>query len=597
MATIDNQQIPDAIVDEFRGIIDIITPASLLAYLKSRPELIKGFRPTQSNLGIIRKRLIGIVSEAGEIDRGLLSFLAGESFNIEFVAVFSEAALAHLFSDFAQYCGPSFIVAALLDEREGVRKLAFDSLQTKEESCRQQDRDKHGAVLKDQLGPFLGHVSSLLEGKQEDQVGAPAQRQENYAAQLKKSRKDIAALEKRIVKNKEENRIGKKLSDKIGAKESEIVALGEKLAREKIARKDLEEKLQQQSVKTLELQETLESEIRAGIDREMRAVVRGWLKRPAQRATAISTIQTQQDSDILSRVDDVLSRQEVVDRDYGNKRLLSERVKKLEAARAKIIQSGSDAFNPLAELLTIKKELDGEIEKIRTLLGTANGNAFIENIKIRINSAPTSEALAQIQELLIELEQNDILSSVDLKDLYMVYNRRMELLYERYSSAAEEPSWDADPGWTIKNALHEKQKVHLVVDGHNVIFGLTDLFVDFYEEGIPSARAREKLLELLDGILTDSHSCASVFFDGSVASERSFSQNVKEIYSGGGAAQVRNRADEAILDYLIALAAGGEKIPVIVVSNDMELQKQAREKGAKIMPLMQFSALLFEFYA
>jgi predicted RNA-binding protein with PIN domain len=247
--------------------------------------------------------------------------------------------------------------------------------------------------------------------------------------------------------------------------------------------------------------------------------------------------------------------------------------------------------------LNIKKELDGEIAKIRALLGTAAGNPFIENLQIRINSAATLEALSRLQHLLMELEQNGIVDSADLKNLYMIYNQRMNLLYEKYGYAPEKPRDGAGPGWSIERALFERQGIHLIVDGHNVLFGLPDLFRDFYEDGIPSSQAREKLLGLVDDILKDSPSCASVFFDGTVASERSFSRNVKEIYSGGGDPQVRNRADRAILDYLMVALGGEKQMPVIVVSNDLELQNLVLEKGAKVMPLMQFYAMISEFHA
>jgi len=60
---------------------------------------------------------------------------------------------------------------------------------------------------------------------------------------------------------------------------------------------------------------------------------------------------------------------------------------------------------------------------------------------------------------------------------------------------------------------------------------------------------------------------------------------------------VRNRADRAILDYLMVALGGEKQMPVIVVSNDLELQNLVLEKGAKVMPLMQFYAMISEFHA
>lgn len=598
MATIDNQDIPGFVIKEFQNILDTIPSAHLLSYVKSRPELIKGFRPIPSNLSIIRKRLNSIFAESGEIDRGILAFIAGESLNIELVIVFSETALSHLFSTFVQYYGPQFIAAALLDEREGVRRLAFDSLQGESERASDQSGGDHAAVIKTELSLFLGHISSLLDEKQERHPGQAAQMAEDYGEELQKCRKKIAALEKRQEKNREESRLGKKISSKIDSKDSAIAALREKLDREKISRKELGDKLERKVTEVVELKETLEIRIKEGIDREMRAVVRGWLKKPKKREAAAFRIKTRSNSDLLARAADVLSRQEAQDRDFGNKRVLAERLRKLAEARTQLNKSGSDALNPLPELLEIKNEIDREITKIRDLLGAPEkSNPFLDNLKIKINSASASQDLSRLQNLLFDLEQIGIIGITDLKDLYGIYNRRMDLLYEKYAVSPEEVKGSSDPGWTIRKALNERQEFHLVVDGHNVLFGLADLFSDYYEDGVPSVKAREKLLQLLEGMLRDSPSRATVFFDGSVASERSFSLNVKEIYSGGGGPQVRNRADQAILDYLTVVVGGKKRGPAIVVSNDLELQKLVREKGAQVMPLMQFDALVSEFYA
>jgi len=403
MATIDNHEIPEFILIELKQIVDSIQPAALLSFVKTRPELIKGFRPTKSNISIIRKRLKALVSESNEIDAGIASFLAEESFSMEFVSVFSEIALRYLFLEFIQYFGVPFLTATLLDRRDGVRGLAFDFLGSGEDVSPGAEGILDAEAIRSELAPFFGHIGPMLEGKQKNRNSSGYDSKDNDYVELKKCKKTIITLEKRLAKNKDDSRkdikIGKKLGGKIDTKDREIHELRKKLEREKKTRKGLEGKTRDQADNIIKLQENFEARVKQEKEREMTGLVRSWLNKTNKTEAAVRQIQKLDNDDILARVDDILFRQDNVDRDCGNKRILLERLKKLEKARVSVTRSGAEALSPLPELLQIKKEIDRDIETIRNLLGVqGESNTLLDNVKIQINLAPNSRQLSKIQD-------------------------------------------------------------------------------------------------------------------------------------------------------------------------------------------------------
>jgi hypothetical protein len=81
-----------------------------------------------------------------------------------------------------------------------------------------------------------------------------------------------------------------------------------------------------------------------------------------------------------------------------------------------------------------------------------------------------------------------------------------------------------------------------------------------------------------------------IYFDSPVASERRHGANVREIYSGGGEGE--HRADTAIVRGLDACCATMSAMPRLLVTDDRDLRKSAIERGARIVPVAQFGALL-----
>lgn len=122
--------------------------------------------------------------------------------------------------------------------------------------------------------------------------------------------------------------------------------------------------------------------------------------------------------------------------------------------------------------------------------------------------------------------------------------------------------------------------VHLLVDGYNVTlaeggFGDLDL-----------AAQRDRLVQSIDALARRHRFHATVVFDGAEVSpgtRRPRRGPVTVAYS---------RPDEIADDHLVVLLKGLPPAPVVVATNDHELQERARELGATIATSTQLLALV-----
>jgi predicted RNA-binding protein with PIN domain len=123
--------------------------------------------------------------------------------------------------------------------------------------------------------------------------------------------------------------------------------------------------------------------------------------------------------------------------------------------------------------------------------------------------------------------------------------------------------------------------VLLLVDGYNVTKaegGFGDLELE---------KQRDRLIEGVNGLLRKRKGCkGTIVFDGSDVSPGSGRR------SRGPAKVEYSRPDEIADDHLIALLEGLPPHPVVVVTNDKELQGRARALGATIAGSGQLLALL-----
>ncbi|MEW6219877.1 MAG: hypothetical protein AB1634_10135 [Thermodesulfobacteriota bacterium] len=580
MASIDGHPIPDEITAELARLLAGLGEPVLRRLCQDFPQLAAGFRPKRPNLEVVRRRLAGLLAEGGELDAGLRGILAAAGLGDSLVAVLSRDCLAAFLSDLMALFGRAPLLTGLLaDERAAVRELAWDELAAGPRPLA--DPETAQAALAGGLAPFLALVRERLLGE----IPEPAPAGDSQ---------ELAALRARLASLEEErrpaggSRMERRLQEKLARMESELAAARERLARERASRQELAAELAAARQAQATLENELQERIRQGVDEELAVRLRSWLAQPQAVAAEADRSRPAGTGDLLARARLALERQVQRDRHLGNRRQLAARLASLQQAAAELDEARQQALSPLPELAPLGREVQAEIRRLQAVLGEdPPPSPLVAELAARINSA-AEDHLVSWRRLVEELAAAGILASQERASLEALASQTQARALDRARVAATPLPGVAG---LVQRALDQGQPFHLVVDGHNVLFGLASLFGPAYDEhGVPGARARAALLAAVDRLLAPAgQALASVFFDGVAASEENVSPKVKAVYAAGGPA-AEDRADQAILDYLDhCRPANGQ---VVLVSDDAALKKAAGRRQAQSLPLAAFAALL-----
>ncbi|MEA2083955.1 MAG: hypothetical protein U9O82_06895 [Thermodesulfobacteriota bacterium] len=598
MPVIDNFKIPDEITTELAGLVDHIPAEPLFSYLKLHKTVTKGFRPTKANLETIRQRIRESVSGSLKLDPHLRELLASAGINQEFTIVLSKTALALFFYEFMAIFGRVVFLASLLvDERKDVRRLAIHFLRHEPKGTVRVEPDIDQCLfeIRDNFGPFLKHMTRFIEGGIE-QEGVSQEFAEN-SAEIKKLKTKILSLEKIIQASNTRSGLEKKLQKKLDRALEQHSELKKKFKNEKQERKEVAHEFDKAVRRADKLQEELKHSIRKGIRKEMTSIVRGWLAGPEiTEQEAGKAVRHNESNDLLARVETTLDKQAEIDRHSGNLRTLSQRREDLIEVKKKIAKARAEAFNPLPVLKSLARELESEIDRLGRLLDLDREETQLSFImQTRINEASSREEIEKIRRVIYDIDAIKVIRDDELKRLYRCYHKKLERMYDKYAPQTRENRETDDPSWMVKKAVSSDRELLLILDGHNILFNLPDIFGKYFDKGIPGRNAREKLVGTVVSCLRGAPNCkVKIFFDGPEHSETARSDNVKEIYSGGGEKINPDRADHAIIDYLDRGCEKKPARPKIVVTNDADLGKKAAEFGSAIIPLQQFGVLLDE---
>lgn len=583
--------IPLPLRQELAAMVEQTNSGQLLALAKHLPELGRGLRLTAANAKYIRQRLATRLLEQGELNTELRFFLAHEGLNGQLVMVLSQVVLAECLPELMAIHGRERLLAALLvDDRPEVRQLAA-------EYCRQQEwqdsplpeRDHAVADLAEKLEPFLAVMASL-SGSASSPVAESAGGA--LAADLEACRRKIVTLEERLRQLKEGGKAERKREEKLGAAKQQLEEANAKLVRERQARMAAQEELVLARQELEDVRQAREEAIRNGIEAEMQARMREWLLVPARLDQAVAEFTAKQDVDILERVNSALSQQAERDRHFGNRTRLRQRLLSLREAEETLLRAAAEALNPLPELTPLLTELQAEISRLARLLDEQRPETPVsKRLAALIGQADNQGALARVKALMHELMECGCLSPEEGRTLYQAYHACLGRLFDRFSPAPLPVTPESDPALIVSRGVSGEGRFHWLLDGYNILFGLPEFFAEGFEEGRPTARARQQLLEMVDRHLAGSASLAEVFFDGAERHQENFSPRVRVIYSGGGQSTVRNRADQAILDWIESQPPTTD-LATIVVTNDRELMSRCQALAVRVMPLLQFAALL-----
>ncbi len=297
--------------------------------------------------------------------------------------------------------------------------------------------------------------------------------------------------------------------------------------------------------------------------------------------------------DLLPRARQAGEKQAAIDRHAGNLAEMRKRRDALRGALDDLTRAANEAVHPVPEMAALREELQRAISRLESTLQQAAPDLgpAAARLLARVNATATVEEAQTVRRLLGEVEQFDLLTAYERVQIFRAYNRRMAVEYGAHGPRVVQAAhWD-DPVWQLRQAAANAQQLVLMVDGHNVLHLLPEMFSRDFEDDAPRTRAREHLVELARRMFFAHPECdVRIYFDSPVASERRHGANVREIYSGGGEGE--HRADTAIVRGLDACCATMSAMPRLLVTDDRDLRKSAIERGARIVPVAQFGALL-----
>jgi hypothetical protein len=331
----------------------------------------------------------------------------------------------------------------------------------------------------------------------------------------------------------------------------------------------------------------------------------------------------------LTEENNRLKRESDKESDYCKSRLkkageekehLSERVEELRRERDRLKENLVKTKKSLAKMeqtfderlaSKLEKEfqerlviLNGRVEQERSrlremLLEPPAGKAFHEALKAVVEAVTSPDDLIPLRDRFEGLSLAGFLTDKELEELDLICTSRFDKLMTDYSIPGKPPFEDGDS--ELARALRGKAQLELLLDGHNILHCLSDIFSRYYENGAPGKKARDHLAALLKNRIVSAPTLrVLLFFDGTRDYTENPRNNFSIFYSGEREHEPgfdifaddpgKHKADRAILRYL--KDCKNMDLPRFLVTDDQDLRKQAERHGARHLSVVDFGEFL-----
>ena len=331
-----------------------------------------------------------------------------------------------------------------------------------------------------------------------------------------------------------------------------------------------------------------EERLRAAVEARLATEAADWLTPTRAAAIEAGTPATVHE-DLLECAAGALSRQAAADRHSGNRRILAARYEALTQRLAETRDALANALQPLPELATVEGELSAEVTRLGSLLNRRAGSAPLEELLAARMAVATVGDLQPMRGMLKQLAALGVFDADAAARLTETLENRQRVTGATTLPLPDRGDADESPAGILRGALRGRGAAILLIDGHNVLFGLQGRYLSPQGAAVPTGAARARLVEDVVRLMSDRPACrAWIVFDGPSRSESTPAGNVRVTFSGG---EGEHRADAALLDNIRFFRASGE-IPILLVTNDNDLLASARRLGARTLSALEFSAFL-----
>ena len=565
---------------ELQRIVALVPDADLSLLVATEPAFqTGGFRA--GNTAVLRVRLQQLACGAQEVSDTLRRTLARRSRSRTLTGLLAPDAITEARHALATLLGSHvLLVALLLDERKEVRDKAESWLQSQQSFLAAEPAD-----ALDRLRELFTGLTELL--------GSSAPSGTPLTREAWQGQKEL--LENRIHDLQTENRRLKGVDDRLSRVAALFKACEQNLAEARQKAETADKTLRQ---KTRELEETSAELTRETARREERLVAaldlalakefHGWLVNA--RAVESEATNPAPQAELLAQAEAALQKQSEVDRHSGNRASLAGRLEQLETALMKVQSALRNALRQTPDLKTVEAALASEIRALTRLLEPDAAATPLEAALLTRIHAARDNDLPRLREM------PDLFASLQVLDDAAI--TRLRQAFQKRLAAVQAVGVPPDPcmeerqnaSTQLGRALAGQAPAILLIDGHNVLFGLPARYMPARGTSLPDADKRKKLTDDIVRITAPNPSVrAWVVFDGPTRSDTQASPNVRVTYSGG---EGEHRADGVILDNLRFFKSSSPDTLVILVSNDNDLCNAARRLGALGLAVLDLGAFL-----
>lgn len=572
--------LPPACEKEIQRLVELLPEADLAALAATEPAFkAGGFRP--GNPAALRVRLQQIVCGSAVIPETLRRAIARRSRSHTLTGLLAPETLAEARHALAALLSPEvLLVALLLDPRPEVRDKAESWLQLPQPFLTLAPAD----ALERLRGQF-SDLTGLLGAAPSD--GLPATR-ESWQQQKEK-------LEARIRDLQSENRRLKGVEDRLANTARLLKTSEDKLAAALAAAAETDAALRQKSRALDETAAELaretsrrEERLVAALDAALAREFHGWLRQA--RAVEAAAADTAPHADLLAKAAAALRKQAETDRHSGNRAVLAQRLEQLETARRDVRAALRNALRQNPELKTVEAELSDQITSLSSVLDPDSPASSLEEALLtRIHAAADNDLprLRDLPDLFASLRILDAAALARLRDAFQKRFSAIQALGVPPDPRMEERQ---NASSLLGRALAGQAPAILLIDAHNVLFGLPVRYMPARGTSLTDAEKRQRLVDDIVRIAAPSPTLrAWIVFDGHTRSDTQAAPNVRVTYSGG---EGEHRADNVILDNIRFFTTTSPELPVILVSNDNDLCTAARRLGARDIAVLDLGAFL-----
>ncbi|MCL2104360.1 MAG: hypothetical protein FWH21_04800, partial [Kiritimatiellaeota bacterium] len=292
--------------------------------------------------------------------------------------------------------------------------------------------------------------------------------------------------------------------------------------------------------------------------------------------------------DLLSRTETALAHQHEMDRHSGNRAKLEHRLEAMASAHGRVVDTLRNALRQSPELKQVERALVAEIARLHQALGHVTDADPLERaVMDRIHLAQDNE-LPELRALPTRLAAAGVLRGDALARVRNAFQKRFSAI----EALGVPPDLDTEkkrgPVSVLGRALAGQIPAILLVDGHNVLFGLPTRYAPPRGGSISETEKRGRLVNDMMKVMTPNPaSRAWVVFDGTIRSDTQAAPNVRVTYSGGVG---EHRADGVLLDNIRFFKGSDPDMTVLLVSNDADLCKSAIRLGAQVVSVLELGA-------